>query len=168
MWSFQRFQLNLNSAKKNCKKNSFSKGFPGAIHIKTCQRNPKDLWHTFLKARRTTRKCFLSSCQDICGVIFNPKIYFADFGNFKQGFWAWNWFKRVISGFRVCFFNNCNKKNQNKTHISGNHVHAFHLVLIPPCINTISILKKNCIIFQKWRGGGRRPFEIFPKNHPIW
>ena len=66
MWSFQRFQLNLNSAKKNCKKNSFSKGFPGAIHIKTCQRNPKDLWHTFLKARRTTRKCFLSSCQDIC------------------------------------------------------------------------------------------------------
>ena len=86
MWSFQRFQLNLNSAKKNCKKNSFSKGFPGAIHIKTCQRNPKDLWHTFLKARRTTRKCFLSSCQDICGVIFNPKIYFADFGNFKEVF----------------------------------------------------------------------------------
>ena len=116
MWSFQRFQLNLNSAKKNCKKNSFSKGFPGAIHIKTCQRNPKDLWHTFLKARRTTRKCFLSSCQDICGVIFNPKIYFADFWNFKQGFWAWNWFKRVISGFRVCFFNNCIEKNQNKTH----------------------------------------------------
>ena len=25
------------------------------------------------------------------GVIFNPKNYVADFGNFKQGFWAWNW-----------------------------------------------------------------------------
>ena len=25
------------------------------------------------------------------GVIFNPDIYIADFGNFKQGFWAWNW-----------------------------------------------------------------------------
>ena len=26
---------------------------------------------------------------------------------------------RVISGFRVCFFNNCIEKNQNKTHFEG-------------------------------------------------
>ena len=42
------------------------------------------------------------------GIIFNPKIYVADFGNFKQGFLSIKLIKRrVISGFRVCFFNNC-------------------------------------------------------------
>ena len=42
------------------------------------------------------------------GVIFNPKIYIADFGNFKQGFLIMKLIKRrVISGFRVCFFNDC-------------------------------------------------------------
>ena len=41
-------------------------------------------------------------------VIFNPKIYIADFGNFKQGFLSMKLIKRrVTSGFRVCFFNNC-------------------------------------------------------------
>ena len=38
------------------------------------------------------------------GVIFNPKIYLADFGNFKQAFLSMKLIKRrVISGFRVCF-----------------------------------------------------------------
>ena len=37
------------------------------------------------------------------GVIFNPKVYIADFGNFKQGFLSMKMIKRrVISGFRVC------------------------------------------------------------------
>ena len=39
------------------------------------------------------------------GFIFNPKIYFADFGNFKKGFLSMKLIKgRVISGFRVRFF----------------------------------------------------------------
>ena len=37
-------------------------------------------------------------------------------GTWNRHFLAWDWFKRVISGFRVCFFNNCIEKNQNKTH----------------------------------------------------
>ena len=37
-------------------------------------------------------------------------------GTLNRAFWAGNWYKRVISGFRVCFFNNCIEKNQNKTH----------------------------------------------------
>ena len=42
------------------------------------------------------------------GFIFNPKIYIANFGNFKQGFLSTKLIKRgVISGFRVCFLNNC-------------------------------------------------------------
>jgi len=42
------------------------------------------------------------------GVIFNPKIYIADFGNFKRGFLSIELIKRrVISEFRGCFFNNC-------------------------------------------------------------
>ena len=37
-----------------------------------------------------------------------PKIYVVDFGNFKQGFLSMKLIKRrVSSGFRVCFFNNC-------------------------------------------------------------
>ena len=38
-------------------------------------------------------------------------------GTFNRAFWSWNWYKIVISGFRVCFFNNCIEKNQNKTNI---------------------------------------------------
>ena len=37
-------------------------------------------------------------------------------GTLNRAFWSWNWYKIVISGFRVCFFNNCIEKNQNKTH----------------------------------------------------
>ena len=38
-------------------------------------------------------------------VIFNPKSYIADFGNFKQGFLSMKLIKRgVISGFGACFF----------------------------------------------------------------
>ena len=32
-------------------------------------------------------------------------------GTLNRAFWAWNWYQKVISGFRVCFFN-----NQNETH----------------------------------------------------
>ena len=36
------------------------------------------------------------------------KIFIADFANFKHGFLSMKLVKkRVISGFRVCFFNNC-------------------------------------------------------------
>ena len=37
-------------------------------------------------------------------------------GTINKAFWAWNWYKRVVSGFGVCFFNNCIEKNQNKAH----------------------------------------------------
>ena len=50
------------------------------------------------------------------GVIYNPKIYVAYFWTLNGAFWALNWYKRVISVFRVCFFNNCIEKNQNKSH----------------------------------------------------
>ena len=41
------------------------------------------------------------------GVIFNPEIYIADFGNFKQGFLSMKLIQN--SNFRVqgMFFNNC-------------------------------------------------------------
>ena len=51
-------------------------------------------------------------------VIFNPKIYVADFGNFKQGFLSMKLIQK--SNFRAqgmfFFVKNCIKKNQNKTH----------------------------------------------------
>ena len=36
-------------------------------------------------------------------VIFDPKIYIADFGNLNRAFWSWNWYKIVISEFRYVF-----------------------------------------------------------------
>ena len=48
------------------------------------------------------------------GVIFNPKIYIADFGNFKQGFLIMKMIQN--SNFRVqgMFFNNCIRKIKTK------------------------------------------------------
>ena len=51
------------------------------------------------------------------GVIFNPKKYIADFGNFKQGLLSMKLIQK--SNFRVqgmFLFNNFMEKNQNKTH----------------------------------------------------
>ena len=47
----------------------------------------------------------LGNCQSVCVCVgvghFHPKIYDADFGTLNGAFWAWNWYKGVISGFRV-------------------------------------------------------------------
>ena len=60
------------------------------------------------KGPATKSDDFLEKFQRGGRVIFNPKIYIADFGNFKQGFLSMKLIKRrVISGYRVCFFNNC-------------------------------------------------------------
>ena len=40
----------------------------------------------------------------------------ADFGTLNRALWAGNLYVIVISGFRVCFVNNCIEKNQNKTY----------------------------------------------------
>ena len=61
-------------------------------------------------------KNFRKSAKGGGAVIFNPKIDVAVFGNFKQGFSIIKLIQLVI-GFRVCFFNNCIEKNQNKTHL---------------------------------------------------
>ena len=53
------------------------------------------------KGSATKSDKFLEKCQRGGGVIFNSKIYVADFGNFKQGFLSKKLIKRrVISGFR--------------------------------------------------------------------
>ena len=41
---------------------------------------------TLGKGPATKSDEFLEKCQKGGGVIFNPKIYVTDFGNFKQGF----------------------------------------------------------------------------------
>ena len=86
-------------------------------------------------------------------------------GAFNSAFWAWNWFKRVISGFRVSFFNNCIEKNQNQTHFGeGTSESLYYLALIPIGIYaTISIQKICNIIFRKW-GGGSKAVWNFSQN----
>ena len=74
------------------------------------------------------------------GVIFNPKIYVKDFGNFKQGFLSMKLIQK--SNFRVqgMFFQQLYWKNKNKIHItleklkkSGNHLNGEGLCLLVEC-----------------------------------
>ena len=68
---------------------------------------------------------FSEKCQKGGGVIFKPKIYVADFGNFKQGFLSMKLIQK--SNFRVqgmFFF----QPLYCITPISGNHMHAFHTI----------------------------------------
>ena len=53
-------------------------------------------------------------------------------GTFNRAFRAWNWYKRVIAGFRVCFFNNCIENNQNKTHFEEGMCMCMHFILSGP------------------------------------
>ena len=47
------------------------------------------------------------------GDIFNPKIYVADIGNFKQSFLSMRLIQKSIFWVRGMFSNNCIEKNQN-------------------------------------------------------
>ena len=62
------------------------------------------------------RMNFQESAKKGRGVIFNPKIYGADFGNFKQGFMSMKLIQNSKYRVKGIFFNNCIEKNQNKTH----------------------------------------------------
>ena len=84
------------------------------------------------------------------GGIFNPKIYVAYIGNFKQGFLSMKLIKRrVISGFRVCFFNNCIEKNPNNPTPNWSWMECVELT-------NINVLMFNITYSQKGnvRGGG--------------
>ena len=54
--------------------------------------------------------------QDRGGSFSIQKFMLQILRTLNGAFWAWNWYKIVISEFRVCFFNNCVEENQNKTH----------------------------------------------------
>ena len=68
---------------------------------------------------------FRESAKKGRGIIFNPKIYVADFGNFKQGFMSMKLIQN--SNYRVqgIFFNNCTEKNKKR------HTLKKALVVIP-------------------------------------
>ena len=72
----------------------------------TCSPKVSGFKYLYLGMGRATKSDeFSEKFQRGRGVIFNPKIYIADFGNFKQGFLSMKLItRRVISGFRVCFF----------------------------------------------------------------
>ena len=53
------------------------------------------------------------------GVIFNPKIYIADFGNFKQGFLSMKLIQKSNIRVQGMFFNNCLEKNKNTNFEEG-------------------------------------------------
>ena len=95
-------------------------------------------------------------------VIFNPKFMLQILRTLNRAFWAWNCYKRVTSGSRVCFFQQLSTPtpHPSKWSLSLEIMRncsciSYYLAFIPPYIYaTISIIK-NCNI-------------IFPKIHPIW
>ena len=111
----------------------------GGHRADSCSECPQDgpTWHGYVKGLTTFTKGrmalpnqmnFRKSSKGGEGSFSIQKFTLQILGTLNRAFLAWNWFKRVISGFRVCFFNNCIERNQNKTHISGNNVHAFHTI----------------------------------------
>ena len=54
-------------------------------YIENPKKKKKKIW-TKGRVALTNRMNFWKSAKGGEGVIFNPKIYIADFGNFKQGF----------------------------------------------------------------------------------
>ena len=81
----------------------------------------------------------------------------------KRALWAWNWYKRVISGFRACFFNKCIETHQNGPYLWKSCARiSYYLAIIPPRIcATISVIKKLQHNFPKMRGGACLIFVIF-------
>ena len=84
---------------KYCRDKTFKKDFPISFFSNFHYRH-------FGKGQATKLDEYSEKCQRGGGaVIYNPKIYIADFGDFKQVFLSMKLIKRrVISGFRVCFF----------------------------------------------------------------
>ena len=120
---------------------------------------------------------FLKSSKGGGGIIFNLKIYIADFGNFKQGFLSVKLIQNSnfrVQGVPYCMnFRKGSKRQLTLTPplrmvpISGNHVHAFHTIWPSYLLATISIIKNLQYNFPNMRGG-QRPSGIFPKIHLIW
>ena len=100
------------------------------------------------------------------GVIFNPKIYIADFGNFKQGFLSMKLIQ--ISKFRVqgmlfqqLYWEKTKPDTLWRRHfwipiLSDPHT-SWHMC------NYIHY-KKFAIYFSENKGEGQRPFGIFSKK----
>ena len=105
------------------------------------------------------------------GVIFNPKIYIADFGPLNRAFSAWKWYKMVFLGYVFNQFNGNTMLNCCTTCISW-EIGSYNTQQSPHIKWTYALLLQFCreirnMIFRKW-GGGQRPFRTFPKIHPFW
>ena len=91
-------------------------------------------------------------------------------GTLNGAFWAWNWCKKVNSGFRVCSFQQLYwEKSEWSLSLE---IMCMHFILSGPhtslhICNHIHY-KKLQYHFSKMRGVAQRPFGIFPKIHPIW
>ena len=87
------------------------------------------------------------------GAFSIQKFILQIFGTLNRDFWAGNWFKRVISGLRVCFLSNCIVLQSYYTYLWKSCAYISHyLALKPPCIiiyATISIIKKLQYNFSK-------------------
>ena len=90
-------------------------------------------------------------------------------GTLNRAFCAWNWYKRVISGFRVWKVPNSSwpptPTSQNNPHLwKSCECISYYLALIPLCIYaTISIIKNLQHNFPKMRGGVKGRLEFFQK-----
>ena len=100
-------------------------------------------------------------------VIFNPKKYIADIGTLNRTFWSWNWYKIVIIGFRVCFFQEFYWEKSKQDTLWRGH---FWIPILSDH-HTSSLIrnhifhKKNCnIVFRKWGGWGPKAVWNFSEN----
>ena len=57
-----------------------------------------------LRTQQQKQSHFQKSSKGGGGSILIKQFFLQILGTFNRAFWAWNWYKGVTSGFRVCFF----------------------------------------------------------------
>ena len=102
-------------------------------------------------------KCFLAK------VIWSKKLGFVPIQKFMLPFfetlnralWSWNWYKIVISGFRVCNFHNCIVLHLYLEIMCMHFILSSHHISYHICNATISVIKNLQYDFPKMRGGAK-------------
>ena len=87
------------------------------------------------------------------GRISNPEIYIADFGNFKQGFWVWNWYKKFQGSGYVFATIVLISTDINWYYLAYASLHKCDHIHY----------KKFATYFSKNEGGGKDRLEFFQK-----
>ena len=111
------------------------------VYDVTCSLKYSTAWHTLFESTIMNTLFKVNTLKESKGTKSRFSLFRDEFlsTNLTKFFWAWHWYKRVISWLRVCFFNNYIEKKIKTRHT------LMKTFLIPPsplwkCSKNSSIL----------------------------